>query len=199
MLIRINQELHKKNRGFSLLELLVALALLALLAAAIAISFNGARSKAQVLLATMSELGGANIRLKTDTGCYVNRPEALYSQAAAATAANNYCNRNFSQTWSGPYVSRFIVDTNGDARMDKVSSDVLISFGLQTGGIGRRYFTRSENVPTDVLREALQECNGGIDETAMSGNNAFNTYKCRIDLPSGAQVGALEMLYDETR
>lgn len=185
----------RKQKGLTLVELLVVLAIITLLAVAIGAAYDPSRSRAQTLIQVMSELGNGNIRLKNDTGCYVNKPHALYSQDAAGDPSNNYCQRNFGNNWVGPYVTRFPVNTDGNATLDKVSADVVIEFQRELGGTGRRYFVRASNVPNDVIRQALQECNGRPNETAT-----FDDSKCKATLGTGSsEVGTFDMLYDETR
>ncbi|WP_337232540.1 type II secretion system protein, partial [Vibrio cholerae] len=77
----------KGQRGFSLLELVVALTLLAVISGGIMMAFDGSRSRAQALISSMSELGNAQLRLKNDTGCFVNMPVALFDRTAALDAA----------------------------------------------------------------------------------------------------------------
>jgi prepilin-type N-terminal cleavage/methylation domain-containing protein len=188
--------LHNQG-GFSLIELLVGLALLTLLAVAISGAFDGSRSRAQSLLSMMSELGSAQARQKNDTGCYVNRPDALYDGSQGQAAASNYCSRTQTKTWNGPYVSRFTADASGQVVADKVAEGVLVSFQKEDGGMGTRYFIRAATVPVDVARQFLQECNNAATE--LTGTSAFATNKCRLQTAiSGPTVG-VEMLYDETR
>jgi prepilin-type N-terminal cleavage/methylation domain-containing protein len=187
---------HQRNRGFTLIELLVGLAILSVLALLAGNAFDGARSKAQAMLGLMRQVGDANIMLKNDTGCYVNRADALFNAEAANTASYNYCGRSFGKAWSRPYLGRQEFNsTTGAIRAEKVGSGVEVSLRRENGGLGRIYFIRAENVPNDVIRQALIECLGD-DE----GNPSFPANKCRAQLGSGtSEVGTFDMIYDETR
>lgn len=187
------------QRGFSLIELLVGLALLTLLAVAISGAFDGSRSRAQSLLSMMSELGSAQARQKNDTGCYVNIPTALFNKTDGIAQANNYCNRAQTNTWNGPYVSRFTEDGSKNIKADKVAEGVVVSFGRETGGIGKRYYIRATNVPADVARQFLQECNNGINESTMQASGAFDTFKCRASGLGTGETATVDMIFDETR
>lgn len=184
-----------KARGFTLIEMLVALAILALLALLASNAFDGSRSKAQAMISLAKQVGDGNIQLKTDTGCYVNEPKALFDPTAAQDANNNYCKRPFGNTWARPYLAQYTVDNNGNIVADKIGAGVIVSFQREAGGLGQRYFVRMENVPKDVIKQALVECNN----TDATGGN-FTANKCRStsDLAS-TDVGTFEMLYDTTR
>jgi prepilin-type N-terminal cleavage/methylation domain-containing protein len=188
-----------KQKGFSLIELLVALALLTLLAVAIAGAFDGSRSRAQALLSMMSELGSAQARHKNDTGCYTNKPLALFDPATGQAAANNVCARAQTNTWNGPYLTRFTADGSGSVVADKVAEGVLVSFGVESAGVGKRYFVHTINLPDDVARQTLQECNNAVILATMQLTTAFDKFKCRSTGIGSGNLATIDMLYDETR
>lgn len=182
--------------GFSLIELLVALVIITILATAITGAFDGSHSRAQTLVGQMAELGNANVRLKNDTGCYVNMPQALYDATSASSTSNNYCGRSFGKVWNGPYVNRFTPDSAGSAKIDKVSAEAALAFGREDNSSGgKRYFVHATNVPNDIIKQAMQACNDTDDMSAT-----FDQHKCRAQVGSGTtEVGDFDMMYDETR
>jgi prepilin-type N-terminal cleavage/methylation domain-containing protein len=185
----------KQQSGFTLIEIVIALALITVMAALVTMAFDGSRSRAQALIASMSEIGSGNVRLKNDTGCYVNMPFALYDPTAANTPSNNYCGETFNSTWNGPYVTRFTATSSGGAEDAKVSAGVDLIFGQESGGIGSRYFVRAENVPADIIKQAMIACNDSQDLSVT-----FDNYKCRASVSGGGNnTGTFDMLYDETR
>lgn len=196
----MNRTSRAAQGGFSLIELLVGLALLTLLAVAISGAFDGSRSRAQSLLTMMSELSSAQARQKNDTGCYVNVPVALFDRTEGTAAANNYCNRAQTNTWNGPYITRF-TDNAGAVVADKVAEGVLVTFQRENATVGavtvRRYFIRATGVPVDVARQFLQECNNSATE--VTGTAAFNNAKCRLQAAISGETAHVEMIYDETR
>ena len=185
----------RKSQGFTLIEMLVALAIITILALLASNAFDGSRSKAQAMISLGKQVGNANIQLKTDTGCYVNSPKALFDTTAAQTASNNYCNKTFGNTWSRPYLAQYSVDGSGNITADKISAGVLVSLNREAGGLGQRYFVRFSNVPMDIIKQALVECN---NSDATQGS--FNNNSCRTTATlTGTTPGDFEMLYDVTR
>lgn len=187
----------KTHAGFTLIEILVALALITLLAVGISLTFDGTRSRAQTLVTTMSDLAAANMRLKNDTGCYANVPALLFDAANYAGDDDaNFCLRSLEVTWNGPYATAFVVDANGLVVLDRVADGVTLDFerGGNIGGgsrpTGQKYFVAAKGVPDDIVRAALFECNGS--EADVSD---FTAGKCR----GSAALGTFDMLFDETR
>jgi len=182
--------------GFTLIEILVALALITLLAIGIGMTFDGTRSRAQTLVNTMSELAAANVRLKNDTGCYADVPALLFDSTLAATTNANFCKKSLSATWNGPYVAPFTLATGNLVDLDKVSDGVTLDFanvsaaGGAWGTNGKKYVVSAAGVPEDIVTAALVECNG-IETSATD----FAGRKCRGN-PTG---GTFDMLFDETR
>jgi prepilin-type N-terminal cleavage/methylation domain-containing protein len=181
--------MRNTQSGFTLIEILIALALITLLAVAISAAFDGSRSRAQTLMSNMAELGTANIRLKNDTGCYVNKPAALFDNALTADV-DTFCGRPIANTWNGPYITKQTANAAGELVLDRVTDGVTVGYASAAGGIGTRYWVTAAGVPEDILRQALVECNGSDDDTVD-----FDTNKCRADLAAGT----FDVLFDETR
>ena len=194
---RINHRI-KHQSGFTLIELLVGLAILTILAVTVSGAFDGSRSRAQALVSAMSEIGGANIRLKNDTGCYIKRPDALTNGTTGKATTSNYCSKDLSSTWNGPYLSKFSSDAStGAVKLDNVSSTVLVSLEQESGGVGKHYYTHAINLPSDVVKQALQECNKDATEGLLTTD--FDNKKCRGSSGATDGTGIFDMIYDETR
>lgn len=191
MFKRVNQ------RGFTLIEILVALAILAVIALLASNAFDGSRTKAQAMIGLAKQVGDANIQLKTDTGCYVNKPVALFDPDEAQKPANNYCNREFKGTWARPYLAQYTVNPNGELVVDKISAEVTVALKTLTDNGRKRYYVQMGNVPKDILKQALVECNGG-DFDGQKGDFTKNRCRTESDLTTD-DPGTFDMLFDTTR
>lgn len=198
----IRKRFKTLQRGVTLVEVLVVLAILTLLAVLATSSFDGARTKAQTMISLGKQIGEANIQLKLDTGCYVKTAKALFDPSSAALPASNYCNRSFGTNWSRPYMAKYPTDnTSGAIKFDKLGSEVTASFPdapesvVISGTTWKRYYVRFSNVPVDVIRQALNECNGDPE-----AKGDFSNDKCRTDANLSSETPAtFDVLFDETR
>jgi prepilin-type N-terminal cleavage/methylation domain-containing protein len=193
--MKLRSNLRSKSKGFTLIEILVALAILALLAVLASSAFDGSRSKAQAMVGLGKQIGDANIMLKTDTGCYANTPKALFDATEAAKTSANYCGRSFGNSWARPYLAQYPTTSTGEIMADKIGAEVVAGLETVAGGIGatgKRYFVQFSNVPVDVIKQALLECNG-TDEAVTD----FSQYRCKGTVTG--TTGTFDMLYDTTR
>ncbi|MCC5609584.1 type II secretion system GspH family protein [Nostoc sp. CHAB 5834] len=183
------------QKGFSLIEILVALAILSVISLLASNAFDGSRTKAQAMIGLAKQVGDANIQLKTDTGCFVSNPKALFDFTTAQETANNFCGRTFGNTWSRPYLGQYPVDAAGKLRADKIAAEVLVALPApETTGGQKKYFVRFENVPSDILRQALVECN---NDDSTNGDLAND--RCRVVGDLSSQAASFDMLYATTR
>ena len=183
-----------KQKGFTLIEILVALAILSVIALLASSAFDGSRSKAQSMIGLAKQIGDGNIQLKTDTGCYVNNPSALFEPTAAQLPANNYCASTFGGTWARPYLQQYTTNAVGDLVIDKISAGVTVGLKQLVDANGTRYYVHLENVPMDVIKQALVECN---NDNKTPGDFLQNRCRTTSDL-STTQPGTFDMLYDTT-
>lgn len=187
---------RNKQSGLSLVELMIVLAIMVLLAVGIASSYDSSRSRAQAMITMASELGAGFERAKTDTGCYLNRPDGLFDKAVGVASANNYCSRDFSKVWNGPYVTRFPANASGEATYDKVGADVTMTINRAAEGLGKRYWIEVKNVPVDVIKQAMLECNSNENTDPTTIN--FDKYKCKAAVGTG-ETGTFMYMFSETR
>jgi hypothetical protein len=127
----------------------------------------------------------------------VSKPSALFDPDAAQDKENNYCKREFKNTWARPYLAQYTVNTEGDLVVDKIAAGVTVGLGTEATAAGgrKRFFAHLSNVPMDIIRQALIECNN-TDET--QGDLAKNRCRTSGDL-AGTEPADFDMLYDTTR
>ncbi len=185
------KNLHSRRAagGFTLIETLVALGIIALIASLVMMAYDGSRSKAQVLLVTMNEMSKASLRLQTDTGCISGMTEDLLSAPATRTCLNG--TTLTGKTWRGPYMGKTELDGTGKIRLSNVSENVLLELRTAAVGTGNAYIVRATGVPEDILKAALRECNNADPTGAVSSA----TNACGGDI-AGSWI---EKVFSQTR
>lgn len=90
--------------GFSLVEVLVALAVVSIITTAVVLAFNSSRTRAETMIRFSNEVYNAVQRYEIDTGCVPRFLSSLTSKAYASRAWSNSCVENVSAQWNGPYL-----------------------------------------------------------------------------------------------
>lgn len=173
------------QRGFTLVELVIAFVIIGLLVALVVTQFNPSKSKGQALHALMSEYGGALQLMKTDTACYPTRLDALFNSASASTS---FCGVSLVGQWNGPYANRAAADSSGNLLLNNISPGLTLTIVRQAGGIGQQYLLRATSVPNEVIAQALIACNS----SATAAGRCTGT-------PGTSGTGTLDLLFDEVR
>lgn len=195
----------KLQRGLTLIEMVIAISLLAIMISAIVFSFDGSKSRAQVLIAAMEEYTGAMERMKTDTSCYPRSLAALIDRSKSLTGANSWCGADLSLQWNGPYVKSAptregtVVPGQDVILMSQLSPDLTLRVARnasQFGGGGPltwKWFIVADQVPQEILTQALSVCNG-VDTAVNATTATSGSRKCAKngDTP-GYDIGALNL------
>lgn len=218
------QTMHKRSRqhGFSLIELMIALAILTMMAVMIGKQFSTGKSKGQMLVTTLATLGEAMNAQKLHTGCHIRMMQFLYQKPTSAQKADtdNYCAADISTTWGGPYVDRFAAADGGKSlSLPKLGAGVKVFIqdtSTDTASTGATaltdrvvYYMEAVDVPLDVLKEALAACNSNGTKGAEAYNSDFVNGRCSIrdtttkgkldaGNPSPTDKGKIGMMFDET-
>jgi len=152
----------RRQRGFSLPELMVALAIIAILAGMVVFASNNDKSKATSLYAKLTQYADAMQRLTLDVSCYPVHTGVLIS---TATAANSQCGLDLTPRWRGPYAKADGVDANDDILLPEVSPTAVLTIGLGNNingnGMTQQWYLQVTNVKDEVANELLEMCNHG--------------------------------------
>ena len=195
----------KLQRGLTLIEMVIAISLLAIMISAIVFSFDGSKSRAQVLIAAMEEYTGALERIKTDTSCYPKSLAALLDRTLSEGKDKSWCGADLSKQWNGPYVKSAPTKaaTVGEGPvilMSQLSPDLTLRVARQaskfsgTGGSDTwKWFVVADGVPREILTQALTVCNGDAGIGATAGATAApaftGTRKCAKNGDGAGTVG----------
>lgn len=189
---------HRSQRGFTLLETVIVVAIIGIMLAAIVQMVKTDRSKATSMLTSISSMSSAMQRAKADMGCYPKVPGALWD-STLPTGTNMYCGLPGLVTWAGPYLEKQPVDSTGaQLQTPKYGDSSYITINREAtpaGGLGWYYYLRANNIQNAVISEALQVCNGKTDSSVT-----FSTAKCRATLGTGGvEIGTFDVLVEESR
>lgn len=214
---------HARQGGFSLIELMIGLAIMTMMAVMIGKQFNTGKSKGQMLITTLATIGEAMNAQKLHTGCHLKKMEYLYAKPTSAqnTAEDNYCAADISTTWSGPYVDRFAAADEGKSlSLPKLGAGVKVFIRDTStdqaeteadGPLTDRvvYYLEAQDVPLDILKEALAACNSAGSKSMQAYNPTFENGRCAIRTdatrslldaanPAASAKGKFGMMFDET-
>ncbi len=181
---------HAPAAGFTLLELVVAIVLLGVLASVTVVSFDGSRSRGQLLITAMQEYANALTRMKADTACFPARLSAL---ALRSEAEVSLCQVSLVAQWNGPYVRDARTNGSGQVLLDQIAPQLLLD--LQTGAGangGTAYLIQASHVPGDILAQALLACNG------IPAGSETITSRCARNVSSDGS-GSLAMRFAEVQ
>ena len=191
----------QRQRGFTLPELLIGIAIVALFATLIVSTFSGDSSKGAKLLSDMTTLKDALNRAKTDMGGIPNRFSVLWTRTDAV-AANMFNGVLATDTWSGPYVERETTDAANNITATTITDTATISIAREAAGAANGgnfnwvYFIRSSNIPNPVITEALKKCTGRVDAAAVTFANGV----CRATLGAGTtEIGTFDVKVADSR
>jgi general secretion pathway protein G len=190
MRTRINTQ-----KGFTLVELLIVLALLGLFAAKLVSDYRGDKAKAQTMLTNMGTLADGAIRMKFDTGCYPVKLSLLLNQDEAANGAANTCGKDLTATWSGPYLNKTPANPDGTIKADEITGQAYYSFKKALAGAKTYYSIRADGVNTEVIKEAMRICN----KAAATGSETFDKNRCIAPDGITSDIGSFEVLITENR
>jgi prepilin-type N-terminal cleavage/methylation domain-containing protein len=187
-----------RQQGFTLLELVIVLALISVLAGLSIFAYDGSRGQGIALYSTLTQYGDALKRMRVDTQCYPENTAALFDRRQAGTS---YCGSDLRQNWKGPYTQAAQNGDNQAGHIDlmQYTPTSYLSLpdrsgaGFGAGDIndsGNRFqwSVVANNIPADIVNVVMEECNNGYETDALT---TFKRGQCFIidgEAPSGAAV-----------
>lgn len=176
------------QKGFTLIEMVIAIGILAMMAAIAVFSYNGDKSRAGLLVGLLDGYANAEKMLKSNTSCYSKSLSGLNNP----TDANpSWCGADLTKQWAGPYATPFDVDASLFVKASALSPDMILTtvrvpstFGGSSSTIpSYKWYIAAINVPDGILTEAMTTCNGAADANAGTTGSASNR-KC-LDATAG--------------
>jgi prepilin-type N-terminal cleavage/methylation domain-containing protein len=197
--------LRASQSGFSLVEISVALAVLAIIGAAIYTEFSTDSTKGQRLFTDMKTIADASNIAASDMGAIPSNLTVLWTQANA-TAANMFDAVTATNSWHGPYVRPQQVDTSSPPNvLIKAVNDALsinisreAASAANGGNYNWIYYLRASSVPNSIIAEAMKKCTGVDIQTSTAPT--FANSLCRATLGTGASAsGTFDMRIADSR
>lgn len=167
-----------RQQGFTLLELVIVLALISILAGLSIFAYDGSRGQGIALYSTLTQYGDGLKRMRVDTQCYPQKTAALFNRTEAD---DNYCGLStLAQNWKGPYTEaqQFGDNSEGNIDLQQFTPTSFLSLpnraGPTTGGgdinnSGNRFqwAVVANNIPADIINVVMDECNSGYETDAQ--------------------------------
>lgn len=190
----MNRTSRRLQAGFTLVEALVVLAIIALIAVISMTAFDGSKSKAQALVTFMGQTAQAAQQFRVDTGVYPANVAGLVTKASAADINGKATATAVQGQWARPYMAMQKM-SGTDFMFEKAGAGVTVDINVVSGGLGKIYYIGADNVPADIVTNALRDCNSsdGSDVALNATNLVAN--KC----VGVAANGTFALVFDQTR
>lgn len=161
---------YPKNKGFTLVELLVAIVILGIFAAiSVSVLGGGVETKTTTVLSKAQEVSNAVMMYKKNTGCVPSYLAVLFDKTQA-TAANNFCGAGTTASYgTTDYMPPMPVNAATKfLLLDElgVSGATMISRKNLSGTTGNNYALEIYNLGDELMASVLGKCNG-VDYTGV--------------------------------
>jgi prepilin-type N-terminal cleavage/methylation domain-containing protein len=190
------------QRGFSLIEMVVVLSIIAVLAVLFTTQFSGDKAKATKILSDMEAIKKAVLRFRMDTGEYPCDLRILLEEVpyyhGEATNPNRLCRWSSGASWAGPYLEKGI-HQNGTHQIASgiEGADMFLTrFQRGWGGgdvsLGFPRMIMLYPVPRGVAMEFIKQCTGSEEWWVQN----FNNGKCALNMTNGGTEWTLSYLIE---
>lgn len=195
-----------RQQGFTLLELVIVLALISVLAGLSILAYDGSRGQGIALYSTLTQYGDGLKRMRVDTQCYPQNTAALFNRSQAD---DNYCGLGtLEQNWKGPYTesTQYGGTSKGNIDLQQFGDTAFLSIpnrvvndlgdsGINDSGNRFQWVVVANNIPADIINVVMDECNSGYkdaDQVVFKKGQCFilgDKVKQGSDLSLGAGNG----------
>lgn len=194
---------RKGSEGFTLMELVIVIGIIAMLAGLSILAYDGSRGQGVNLYSKMTQYGDSLKRMKFDTQCYPLKTGGLFNRTLAD---ESHCGIDLQQNWKGPYVQSTQTNTDGEISLAEFSDDAILILPIPAGsngtgdinGSGNRtqWTIIANNIPSEVVNVVMEECNNGYEagsDTTFKQGQCFITGAAATD----ASTPTYEYLTDQ--
>jgi prepilin-type N-terminal cleavage/methylation domain-containing protein len=192
----------RRQRGYTLIEIMVVIAVIGLFAGFFITQFSGDKSKATRLLSDMKLVADATNRGKMDMGGIPNKLSVLWNKTDAI-AGNMFNGVAATNSWSGPYMERQPTDASNNIQEQAIGDSATITIAREAANAATNggnytwvYYLRASNVPNGVITEFIKTCSN----TDTVANATFVNGSCRATPGTGAtEVGTVDFKVADSR
>ncbi|WP_297388914.1 prepilin-type N-terminal cleavage/methylation domain-containing protein [Acidiferrobacter sp.] len=173
---------RKEQGGFTLIEIIVALAIIVILGTVLFFHFNMSKSKGQALITAMQGIGSAATRFNTDTSCMPTNTGELFNRNLAGT--NNYCGIDVASSWNGPYMADRPLDANNNVLLTSIGPSTslkIVEGAFLNDGNTTQYAVEANNVPNAIADQAYVACGGAQSQCVVQSANSAGQGMTSID------------------
>ena len=183
--------------GFSLIELIIALAVMVIAGVLVYNGFTFNKSKGQIMYSLAGSIAGAAKRMEVDTSCYPLNTAQLFNYKAYGGTTNT-CGENLGSVWNGPYsITYSTLSANDNIILNQLGQNVdarIIKTAntIPTSSEANMIAVQFNNVPNGIASQAGIAC--GIPQT--NGNTLGDTgNNCIVGAANAAGTGTTTFTY----